>query len=111
MPSEPEPTAAASTRYRLKFVPAALDEWNTLDGSVKTLFKKLLSKRLEQPRLPGAELHGELRDCYKIKLLKQGYRLVYQVEEDVLVVLVLAVAKREDMVAYRAAVERLARDI
>nr|WP_274610800.1 type II toxin-antitoxin system mRNA interferase toxin, RelE/StbE family [Rhodocyclus purpureus] len=88
-------------------MPEALDEWNALDGSVKSVLRKLLKKRLEQPHVPGAELHGELRDCYKIKLLKQGYRLVYQVEDDVLVVLVLAVAKREDLAAYRSAVERL----
>ena len=75
---------AGATKYRLKFLPAALDEWNALDGSVKTVLKKLLQKRLEQPRVPGAELHGDLRDCYKIKLLKQGYRLVYQVEDGVL---------------------------
>ncbi len=100
----------APARYRLKFVPAALEEWNALDGSIKTVFKKLLRKRLEQPRLPGAELHHELRDCYKIKWLKQGYRLVYQVEDDVLVVLVLAVAKREGLAVYRAAIERLVSD-
>ena len=99
-----------TTQYRLKFLPAALDEWNALDGSVKAVLKKLLKKRLEQPRVPGAELHGDLRDCYKIKLLKQGYRLVYQVEDGVLVVLVLAVAKREDMAVYRAAIERLISD-
>lgn len=101
---------AGVMKYRLKFLPAALDEWNALDGSVKAVLKKLLKKRLEQPRVPGAELHGDLRDCYKIKLLKQGYRLVYRVEDDVLVVLVLAVAKREDMAAYRAAIERLISD-
>lgn len=94
-------------RYRLKFLPEALSEWNALDSSVKEVLKKLLKKRLEQPRLPGAELRGDLRDCYKIKLRKQGYRLVYQVEDDVLVVLILAVAKREDMAVYRAAVNRL----
>ena len=95
------------TRYPLKFLPEALAEWNALDGSVKEVLKKLLKKRLDQPRLPGAELRSDLRDCYKIKLLKQGYRLVYQVEDDVLVVLVLAVATREDMAVYRAAVDRL----
>jgi mRNA interferase RelE/StbE len=93
--------------YRLKFLPEALDEWNALDGSVKTVLRKLLKKRLTRPRVPGAELHGSLQDCYKIKLRKQGYRLVYQVEDDVLTVLVLAVDKREDMTAYRAALERL----
>ena len=70
----------------------------------------MLRKRLSQPRLPGAELHHALHDCYKIKLLKQGYRLVYQVEDDVLVVLVVAVAKREGMAVYRAAIERLISD-
>ena len=99
--------SSTPTRYRLKFLREALAEWNALDGSVKEVLKKLLKKRLDQPRLPGAELRGDLRDCYKIKLLKHGYRLVYQVEDDVLVVLVLAVAKREDMAVYRAAVDRL----
>lgn len=97
--SEPKPP-----KYRLKFLPQALQEWQRLDGSLKTAFKKLLRKRLDVLHVPGAALHGDLRDCYKIKLLKQGYRLVYLVEDDVLVVLVLAVNKREDMAAYRAAV-------
>lgn len=60
--------------YRLKFMPEALSEWQTLDGSIKENLRKLLKKRLSQPHVPGAELHGDLRGCYKIKLLKQGYR-------------------------------------
>lgn len=94
-------------RYRLKFVPEALAEWEALDGSVKDVLRKALKKRLAQPHVPGAALHGDLRNCYKIKLRKQGYRLVYSVEDDVLVVLVLAVAKREDMAVYRFAIERV----
>lgn len=103
-------SSSETKRYRLKFLPQALQEWQRLDGSVKTAFKKLLLKRLDAPRAPGAALHGDLRDCYKIKLLKQGYRLVYLVEDDVLVVLVLAVNKREDMAVYRAAIQRLSDD-
>ena len=57
--------------------------------------------------MPGAELHGELRGCYKIKLRKQGYRLVYLVEDDVLVVLVLAIDRSEELAAYHAAMVRL----
>ena len=94
-------------KYRLKFLPEALEEWHALDGSVKEVLRKALKKRLEQPRIPGAQLHGELKDCYKIKLRKQGYRLVYSVEGNALVVLVLAIDKREDMTAYRSAVKRL----
>jgi mRNA interferase RelE/StbE len=97
----------SASRYRLKFLPEALEEWNALDGSVKEVLRKALKKRLDQPLTPGAQLHGDLRNCYKIKLRKQGYRLVYSVEDDALVVLVLAVDKREDMAAYRSAVERL----
>jgi len=93
--------------YCLKFLPEALAEWNALDGSVKTVLRKLLKKRLVEPRVPGAELHGSLQDCYKIKLRKQGYRLVYQVEDEVLTVLVLAVDKRENLAVYRAALDRL----
>ena len=96
-----------ASKYRLKFLPEAIEEWNTLDGSVKEVLRKALKKRLEQPHTPGAQLHGDLRNCYKIKLRKQGYRLVYSVEDDALVVLLLAVDKREDMAAYRSAIERL----
>ena len=95
------------TIYRLKFVPDALKEWQALDGSIKGPLRKALKKRLEQPHMPGAELHGDLRGCYKIKLRKQGYRLVYLVEDDVLVVLVLAIDRREDLAAYHAAMLRL----
>lgn len=94
-------------KYRLKFLPEALAEWNALDGSIKDVLRKALKKRLEQPRTPGARLHRDLQDCYKIKLRKQGYRLVYSVENDELIVLVLAIDKREDMTVYRSAVERL----
>ncbi|MFZ2524841.1 MAG: addiction module toxin RelE [Candidatus Ferrigenium altingense] len=57
--------------------------------------------------VPSAQLHRELAGCYKIKLLKQGFRLVYMVEGDELVVLALAVGKRGDNAAYRAASKRI----
>ena len=107
--SETPDSPPARYKYRLKFVPPALEEWKNLDGSVKEPLRKLLRKRLENPRVPGAELMGPLRGCYKIKLRKQGYRLIYTVEEDALVVLVLAVDHREDSAAYQSARERLRR--
>ncbi len=99
------------SRYRLAFLPAALEEWQKLDGSVKEVLRKLLKKRLEQPHLPGAELNRNLAGCYKIKLLKQGYRLVYQVKDEQLIVMVIAIAKREDSLVYRLAIERLLSDL
>jgi mRNA interferase RelE/StbE len=96
-----------NTKYRLKFVPDAWDEWQALDGSIKQALKQLLAKRLQNPHVPGAQLHRELAGCYKIKLLKQGYRLVCMVEDGELVVMVLSVGKREDNAAYRGAVKRV----
>lgn len=87
-------------------MPEALVEWQQLDGSVRVNLKKLLAKRLDNPHVPGGQLHGPLAGCYKIKLLKQGVRLVYAVEDDQLVVLVLAVDKREDGVVYGSATVR-----
>ena len=87
-------------------MPEALVEWHALDGSLRAPLKKLLAKRLDQPHVPGGELYGPLAGCYKIKLLKQGVRLVYAVEDQQLVVLVLAVDKREDGVVYGSATAR-----
>ena len=94
-------------KYRLKFIPAALDEWKSLDGSVKEPLRKALKKRLDEPHVAGSQLHGELKGCYKIKLRKIGYRLVYSVEDDALVVLVLAVNRRDDLLVYTEASKRL----
>ena len=94
-------------KYKLKFLPEALKEWNQLDGSIKVILRKALKKRLVQPKVPGSELHGDLKDCYKIKLLKHGYLLVYTIEDNNLVVLVLAVDKRENSIAYQSALFRL----
>lgn len=100
-------SAKAKHKYKLRFMPEALDEWQALDGSVKANLKKLLEKRLDYPHVPGGELHGPLASCYKIKLRQQGARLVYSVEDDYLLVTVVAVDKREDGVVYQSAVARL----
>ena len=94
-------------KYRLFFHPEALKEWNALDGSIKNPLKKLLARRLDSPHVPGGALHNDLIGCYKIKLNKQGVRLVYRVEDDALIVMVMAVDRREDGLVYRSALARL----
>ena len=46
------------------------------------------------PRVEANRLR-DLPDCYKIKLRSVGYRLIYQVIDQEVVVLVVAVDKRE----------------
>ena len=92
--------------YRLEFLPSALKEWEKLGGNVRDQFRKKLAERLGNPRVPAAKLHG-LPDCYKIKLKAAGYRLIYRVDDDRVVVIVVAVGRRERNLAYRIAAARL----
>jgi mRNA interferase RelE/StbE len=91
--------------YELRFLPSALKEWRGLGATVSAQFKKKLVARLESPRVPADALHG-LKDHYKIKLRASGYRLVYHVEDGAVVVMVVAVGKRDKDAVYAAAARR-----
>jgi mRNA interferase RelE/StbE len=91
--------------YELGFVDAALKEWRKLDSNTREQFKKKLAERCEHPRMPAARLSGS-KDRYKIKLRGVGYRLVYEVRDAEILVLVLAVGKRERGQVYSAAARR-----
>ena len=91
--------------YKLAFHPDALTEWRKLDATVSEQFKKKLVERLQNPRVPAAKLVGH-KDRYKIKLRSVGYRLVYEVRDAVLLVIVVAVGKRERNAVYRVAAKR-----
>ncbi len=92
--------------YKLEFKKSALKEWKKLGSTLQQQFKKKLAERLENPHIPAAKLSGA-DDIYKIKLRQSGYRLVYQVHNDIVIVTVLAVGKRERSDVYRKAMKRL----
>ncbi len=92
--------------YKLEFLQSALKEWKKLDAGLKEQFKKKLAERLKSPRIESAKLSG-LPDCYKIKLRSSGYRLVYQVIDKEIVVLVVALGKRNQNMVYSTAKNRL----
>lgn len=91
--------------YELSFHPDALAEWQKLDGSVREVFKKKLAECLHTPRVPGSKLSGH-KDRYKIKLRDAGYRLVYEVHDKVLILVVIAVGKRERNAVYKSVAGR-----
>mgnify|MGYP003407394468 FL=1 len=91
--------------YDVEWDPKALKELRKLDGAVRLQFLRKLQERQSNPRVPGDALHG-LRDCYKIKLRGAGYRLVYRVEDGRIVILVLAIGKRERGSVYDSAKNR-----
>ena len=92
--------------YKLVFKAVAKKEWDKLDTGIRRQFKKKLAERLDMPRVESARLNG-MQNCYKIKLRSAGYRLVYQVRDNDLVVSVVAVGKRERNAVYKAAVKRI----
>jgi mRNA interferase RelE/StbE len=92
--------------YSLEFHALALKEWKKLDGSIKAQLHKALAKRLQAPHIPSARLRGDLQNTYKIKLRDVGYRLVYEVIDQRLVVLVIAIGRRDHDAVYQSTVKR-----
>lgn len=94
------------TIYRLTFLKRAKKEWDKLAPDTREQFSRKLRERLQSPRIPADRLRL-LPDCYKIKLSSVGYRLVYRVFDDRVVVQVVAIGKRERGEVYNEAKRRL----
>ena len=92
--------------YELTFAPRARRAWDKLTPETKQQLAKRLAERQSQPRIASARL-SRMGDCYKIKLQAAGLRLVYRVEEQKLLILVLAVGKRERGEIYLEAIREL----
>lgn len=91
--------------FELGFVDAALKEWRKLDSNTREQLKKKLAERCLNPRVPAAKLSGS-KDRYKIKLRGVGYRLVYEVRETEILIVVVAIGKRDRGEVYKLADRR-----
>ncbi len=91
--------------YKLDFYEQALKEWRKLDQSIQVQLKQKLAERLESPRVPASKLRDS-KDHYNIKLRGSGYRLVYEVQDHIVTVLVVAVGKRDKNDVYSKAGQR-----
>lgn len=92
--------------YKLAFKEEALKEWRKLDNNLKKLFKKKLVERLENPKVEASRLNG-MKNYYKIKLRSAGYRLVYEVRDSEIIIVIIAVGKRERNLVYKLAAKRI----
>jgi len=91
--------------YELAFREEALKEWRKLDSGIREQLKRKLVERLEHPRVPSAKLAGH-SDRYKIKLRSVGYRLVYEVRDLEITVIVVAIGRRDRGDVYSSAQRR-----
>jgi mRNA interferase RelE/StbE len=91
--------------FELAFHPDALREWRKLTPGIRGQFKKKLAERLTEPRIPASQLRGS-SNCTKIKLRAAGCSLIYEVHDDELLVLAVAVGKLERKAVYQHADQR-----
>ncbi len=91
--------------YKLAFLESAKKEWDKLGAPIREQFKKKIKERLNTPHHPKDKLKGI--PAYKIKLRTSGYRLVYRVFKDRLVVQVICVGKRDKSFVYELAMHKL----
>lgn len=92
-------------KYNLKFLPTAFKEWKKLDNSTQIQFKKKINNILTKPHILKNQLRG-FENHYKIKLRSSGYRLVYEVMDKEVYILVIAIGKRNKNIVYKNAKKR-----
>jgi len=106
MTSSKKPELPEGSVYILEFNLQAKKEWDKLNSTIRSQLAKKLKERLSNPRVDADKLR-DLPDCYKIKLRSVGYRLVYEVVDQRLLVTVIAIGKRERKRVYGKAMDRL----
>lgn len=80
--------------YSIEILPSARREWKKLDHDIKRQVVRKLDQLCQNPHIPSARL-ADMPDCYKIKLRSKGYRIVYRVIDDRLVIVIVAAGKRD----------------
>jgi mRNA interferase RelE/StbE len=82
--------------YRVELRPAAARELRKLDRSARDRLSKVISLLAEDPRPPAAKmLTGD--DAPRLWRVRTGdYRVIYSIEDDVLLVLVINVRHRRE---------------
>lgn len=82
--------------YEVGFKPAALRQLRKLDEDIQLAITEKVETLAENPRPEGCKkLKGE-KDLYRIRLLK-NYRVVYQIQDQQLVVTVIKVGHRRSI--------------
>lgn len=91
--------------YKIEFEEEAFAEFSRLDGTVKKQIQKYINKlsERENPRTLGEPLQANLADFWKYRV--GDYRLVAEIQDEKLIVLMLVIAHRREV--YKKASKRL----
>ena len=98
--------------YKVEFLPEAAREFAALDGSLKKIAAKQIDKLMERPELGeplGKRMGIDLTGYRKIYFGKKGYGIVYEIQRQRLVILIIGIGKRERAEIYGEVTRRLKR--
>ena len=99
--------------WKVELTEAAEEDFARLDGSLRKLARKKLAKLEENPYI-GDELRNrsdcDLRGYYKLYFYGTRYRIVYRIENEVLLVLVIGIGQRALGAVYRMVAGRIGDD-
>ena len=103
-------------KWKVEYLPAALQDRKRLDGSVRKTVDKAIDKVSTNP-LPvdeggygkplGNKSVNNLTGLLKIKLRASGIRIIYQIVRENTVMKIVIIGIREDETVYREASRRL----
>jgi mRNA interferase RelE/StbE len=83
--------------YELRFTKSARKEWNKLDWTIQEQFLNKLEERIKNPPHVKSAAMRNLPNHYKIKLRAIGYRLVYEVIDSEIVILIVKIGRRDQI--------------
>jgi mRNA interferase RelE/StbE len=84
-----------STAYKIELSPAAEKQLRKLSEPLKSIIIKKLDTLKLNPNPPGVQKLSAVDDLYRIRI--GDYRVIYQVEHQVLLILVLKIGNRKDI--------------
>ncbi|MFZ1059486.1 MAG: type II toxin-antitoxin system RelE/ParE family toxin [Candidatus Rokuibacteriota bacterium] len=98
--------------YKVEFLSEAGQEFDALDGSLKKIAAKQIDKLAEKPELGeplGKRMGVDLSGYRKTYFGKKAYRIVYEIQRQKLVILIIGIGKRERAEIYKEVARRLGR--
>jgi mRNA interferase RelE/StbE len=95
--------------YELKYHPLLEDDLKQLNNSVRIEVFKKLKKIQQSPELGlplGNKNNMNLTGLRKVYVVKKQVRIVYEIIDNILMVHIIAIGKREEMEVYKQAEQR-----
>jgi mRNA interferase RelE/StbE len=95
----------------IQFIPEAVKDYKSLDGSIKILVNEKIDKLKENPFLGealGNKNNIDLTGFYKIYVAKKSYRIIYRiVKSRIEIIEIWGIGKRDKMEIYEIIGKRI----